>query len=63
MLTISQKTAAGVSGTVTVTGIVYQGNGSAGSPTLGVPPADGITVTAGAGVNVVTFTDGRTPPA
>ena len=62
-LTIVQETAAGVSGTVTVTGIVYQGNGSVvGTPTLGVPPADGITVTAGAGVNVVTFTDGRTPP-
>ena len=62
-LTISQLTASGVSETATVTSIVYQGNGSAGSPTLGIPPEDGITVTAGAGVNVVTFTDGRTGPS
>ena len=50
--------------TVTVTGIVYQGNGSSEPPLLGLPGSgkNGITVTAGAGVNVVTFTDGRTPP-
>jgi hypothetical protein len=52
---------------VEATSIVYQGNGSVVSNDTALGPVvvtggtAGITITPGAGINVVTFTNGRTP--
>ena len=50
---------------VEATSIIYQGNGSVVStttlPVVVTGGTAGITITPGAGINVVTFTNGRTP--